>query len=243
MIIGICDYGIGGVSLYKRLRERSDVDVIYYSDAGYVPYGKVPEDELRQQVQKVIDFLFDQGAEYVAVACNAASTVLPKNPRVSGIIEHGLQVVRSAEITKTGVVGGYRTIESNSYKTPLELDGIAVKQVVAQALSIRIEAGDLNSAGLHNDIQAIFSPLVECDTVLLACTHYPVIAEQINAAFPNLTLLDPIDEMLEQLCARLPNMKGTNRVRWMTSGDCDVMKLAIDKAFNLTNLSIEKHVL
>ena len=243
MIIGICDYGIGGVSLYKRLRERSDVDVIYYSDAGYVPYGKVPEDELREQVQKVIDFLFDQGAEYVAVACNAASTVLPTNPRVSGIIEHGLQVVRSAEIAKTGVVGGYRTIESNSYKTPLELEGITVKQVVAQALSIRIEAGDLNSVDLHNDIQAIFSPLVACEAVLLACTHYPVIAEQINAAFPNLKLLDPIDEMLEQLCARLPNMKGENRVKWMTSGDCETMKQAIDKAFNLRNLTIEKHIL
>ena len=243
MIIGICDYGIGGVSLYKRLRERSDVDVIYYSDAGYVPYGKVPEAELQGQVQKVIDFLFDQGAAYVAVACNAASTVIPNDPRVSGIIEHGLHVVRSAKIRKTGIVGGYRTIESNSYKTPLELEGIAVKQVVAQALSIRIEAGDLHSAALYHDIQTIFSPLVACETVLLACTHYPVIAEQIQTAFPTLTLLDPIEEMLEHICANWPTMNGTNQVRWITSGDTQNMAVAIDKAFNLSNLTIEKHVI
>jgi len=243
MIIGICDYGIGGVSLYKRLREQSDVDVIYYSDAGYVPYGKVPETELRSQVQKVIDFLFDQGAEYVAVACNAASTVIPNDPHVSGIIEHGLQVVRSANIAKTGIVGGYRTIESNSYKTPLEMEGIKVKQVVAQTLSIRIEAGDLHSEELHNDVQTIFGPLAECETVLLACTHYPVITQQIQTAFPTLTLLDPIDQMLQYICTNWPNMKGDGQIRWITSGDTDKMKQSIDKAFKLTNLTIEKHVI
>jgi glutamate racemase len=240
MTIGICDYGIGGISLYKRLRELSDVDVIYYSDAGYVPYGKVPEAELREQVGRVIGFLFAQGADYVAVACNAASTVLPDHPQVAGIIEHGLQVVRDSQFRDVGIVGGYRTVTSNVYKTPLEQEGMTVRQNVAQALSIRIEAGDLESSQLLNDVETIFQPLADCETVLLACTHYPVIAETIRTVFPEMPLLDPMEHMVGHIRRSVPSLKGNRQERWITSGDTENMKQAAAKAFGVQLSTIEQ---
>lgn len=242
MTLGICDYGIGGISLYQRLRAETDVDVLYYSDAGYVPYGKVPEAELRGRVKNVLDFLFAQGADCIAVACNAASTVLPEDDRIVGIIEYGLQVVREANVSRVGVVGGFRTVESNLYKIPLEQEGIAVLQNPAQALSIRIEAGDVHSEGLLADIQAIFQPLTGCDSVLLACTHYPVIAEQIRSVVPGVALLDPMEHMVASVHRRFGPLKGGNTVRWMTSGDTKNMKRAALTAFGLPLTNIEQIV-
>jgi glutamate racemase len=240
MTIGICDYGIGGISLYKRLRAETDVDVLYYSDAGYVPYGKVPEAELRSQVQNVLDFLFEQGADCVAVACNAASTVLPQDDRIIGIIEYGLQVVREANVRKVGVVGGFRTVESNLYKTPLEREGMTVLQNPAQVLSIRVEAGDVHSDGLLSDIRTIFDPLSDCDSVLLACTHYPVIAGQIRSVVPGIVLLDPMEHMVASVHDRFGPLKGGNTIRWMTSGDTENMRQAARKAFGLQLTNIEQ---
>jgi glutamate racemase len=242
MTIGICDYGIGGISLYKRLRELSDVNVIYYSDAGYVPYGKVPEAELRAQVSRVIDFLFKQGVGYVAVACNAASTVLPDHPNVIGIIEHGLQVVRDSKFRDVGVVGGYRTVTSNVYKTPLEQEGILVRQNVAQALSIRIEAGDLESPELLADVATIFQPLENCQTILLACTHYPVIAGAIRTVLPEMMLLDPLEHMVSHILRNWPELQGDRHERWITSGDTENMKQAAAKAFGVQLSTIEQFV-
>jgi glutamate racemase len=240
MIIGICDYGIGGISLYKRLRELSDVDVIYYSDTGYVPYGKVPEDELRTQVRSVTDFLFEQGADHIAVACNAASTVLPVHPKIIGIIDHGLEVVRSAGTKSVGVVGGYRTILSNVYKTPLENEGMIVLQNVAQQLSIRIEAGDLHSPEMLSDVQTIFEPLSQCEAILLACTHYPAIADTIKTIVPDSQLLDPMENMVNYIHRNWPSLEGTKNERWITSGDTEKMKQAADKAFGVQLSTIEQ---
>jgi glutamate racemase len=242
MTIGICDYGIGGISLYKRLRELSDVDTIYYSDAGYVPYGKVPEAELRIQVQKVIGFLFAGGADYVAVACNAASTVLPDDPNTGGMIAHGLRAVRDTGATSVGIVGGYRTVLSEVYKKPLEAEGRLVKQQVAQALSIRIEAGDLASEELMTDIETIFAPLAGCENILLACTHYPVISDTILRVVPGMKLLDPMEHMVRHIQGVCGDLTGTKQERWVTSGDPEIMRQAAAKAFDVRLTTIEQLV-
>src|SRR5688572_32066629 len=93
MKIGICDYGIGGIGLYKLIREKTTADIIYFSDSGYTPYGKVAKEELENRIETVFEFLRSKGAEKIAVACNAASTVIPQDPNVSGIIEHAIQMV------------------------------------------------------------------------------------------------------------------------------------------------------
>lgn len=241
MTIGICDYGIGGISLYQRIRAVSDVDIVYYSDTGFIPYGKVPETELRQQVGRVIDFLKEQGAEYVAVACNAASTVLPQRPDVIGMIEFGLQTVLSAAPQLTGVIGGIRTVESEVYKKPLEESGITVIQQAAQILSIRIEAGDVNSKELRDDLAGIFEPLKSCETVLLACTHYPVIRNVMEEIAPGIRLLDPMDCMVNAVLDNWKGLSGTTTSRWITSGNTDTMRLAARNAFGL-ELPLIEHI-
>lgn len=230
MKIGICDYGIGGIGLYKLLRARCTADIIYFSDSGFTPYGKVPEEELRARVERVIAWLHEQDAEYIAVACNAASTVVRQNQNVTGIISHGINTVMQNQPKSVGIVGGARTIESNSYKSIFEKNGIETHQRVAQQLSIRIEAGDVDSPELDADISEIFAPLADEEYILLACTHYPAIAHRIRR-FTYAQLLDPSAEMAEWIFENWSGLNGDSTDRWVTTGNPEQMKFAAQKAF------------
>jgi glutamate racemase len=240
MKIGICDYGIGGIGLYKLIRQRSTVDVVYFSDSGYTPYGKVPEEELRLRLQNVIKHFNSLGISHIAVACNAASTVTPKDEKITGIIEHGINLVSKIKPTSISVVGGIRTIESNLYKKSFEKMEIQTVQKTAQQLSIRIEAGDIDSAELDKDIHDIFEPIKSSKYILLACTHYPVISEKILRFTKNATLLDPAEEMANWIFSNWTGLTGNSSASWLTTGNTEQMKYAAQRSYNVTINQIEK---
>jgi glutamate racemase len=233
MTIGICDYGIGGVSLYKELRAFSNADVVYFSDTGVPPYGKLSDTELRPRVAKVVGFLFDQGCDFVAIACNAASTASPEHPKVMNMIEFGLKAVEAVSPKSLGIVGGYRTVESKIYQQPLSAKIPVILQEVGQALSVRIEAGDINSKGMTADLKRIFEPLKNCESVLLACTHYPVLTNQIKTVIPHVQLIDPMEHMVTSISEKYPQLRGGGSTRWITSGSVDKMRVAAKKAFDV----------
>ena len=240
MKIGICDYGIGGLGLFKLIRPKTTVDIVYLSDSGYTPYGKLPEPELRTRLQKIIDYFHSQGIQHIAVACNAASTVIPDEINITGVIEHGVNAVIKAKPDKIGVVGGVRTIESNLYKNAFEKVGIGTIQQPAQQLSIKIEAGDINSLELELAIRDIFEPLKNLNYILLGCTHYPVIADKIRAFTNNTQLIDPIPEMTEWILRNWQELTGDQTVEWITTGNIEKMKVASKNAFNLQIDNIQK---
>lgn len=240
MTIGICDWGIGGVGLYQLLRKRSSVDVIYFSDTGYTPYGKVPENELKTRLSLVFQYLRNCDAEKILVGCNAASTVIENNDEVIGIIDHGINVVMSSGVNEIGIVGGKRTIESEIYKTRLETKGVKVHQRIAQPLSARIEAGDIDSEGLSLDIREIFGPIKDMKSILLACTHYPLINDKIAEFTGDTILLDPAEEMVDWIFDHWEIGEGSNQVKWQTSGDTLQMKNSLEKLYKISTNQIEK---
>ncbi len=239
MAIGICDWGIGGVGLYQLIRKRSSVDIIYFSDTGYTPYGKVPEDELKARLTKVFEYFQSLGVHQVIVGCNAASTVLMEDPNIIGVIEHGVNLVLKHHPKEIAIVGGKRTIESEIYKTKLEASGLKVHQRIAQPLSARIEAGDIASDGLMDDIKAIFEPIKTVEHILLACTHYPLIQSELRKFTGDSIFLDPAEEMVDWIFNnwKIDNEQGN--VRWLTSGDTIQMKNSLSKLYKIENTHID----
>lgn len=78
MSLGIIDWGIGGVSIYKLIKERlADVPVVYFSDTGVTPYGKMSRRDLVARLNSVILFLKGRGVTHLVIGCNAASTAIP----------------------------------------------------------------------------------------------------------------------------------------------------------------------
>lgn len=241
--LAILDWGIGGLGFYKLLKSRHpDVPVTYFSDAGAVPYGRLPAPLLTERLRTVLRALASRGVDHVVVACNAASTVLPgivrdtTVPRVVGVIEQGIIAVReegtgNGEGTVIGVIGGERTIRSGVYGRALRRDGYRVRQRVAQPLSGLIERGEIDSPTLHDELARILKPLHDVDTLLLACTHYAAITDTIARHLPDATIIDPIDGLMRWIEREWELPGGEGDDLFLTSGDPDVMIESARRAF------------
>ena len=202
----VLDWGIGGLSVYNEIRKRDpERSLLYLSDAGAVPYGQMPRAVLTRRVQEIAHRLAALGIRRLVVACNAASTVLPDlaaafrrlDLQVTGVIEHGVALVEQGDSQKIGILGGRRTVLSQSYARPLRQAGRAVRGRVAQPLSALIEQGELESAALTDLLRRLLAPLRSMDAVVLACTHYPAIRPQIQAFLPGVELVDPAEATAE----------------------------------------------
>ena len=205
MRLGILDWGIGGVGFYALARARlPKLPVVYWSDAGAVPYGKQAPAELARRVAAIARWMKrEAGVTHLAVACNAASSVLPAIdladdtlPEITGVIKHGVRAAlqRTAPGQIVGVVGGRRTILSGAYRRALP--GRTVRQRVAQPISARVEAGDLGSEALGRELDAIMAPLRDVDLLVLACTHYPALRSAFAQRAPGAEIVDPAAELL-----------------------------------------------
>lgn len=247
-MIGILDWGIGGLGFFKALRrQHPGIPVVYWSDAGETPYGKLPSARLAARVREVAGRLAELGVRRVVVACHAASTVLPAlgvgdtvgvvdtpaGPvEMTGVIAHALRLARNSPVRSVGVIGGRRTILSGIYRRGLAAPGRAVHQRVAQPLSARVEAGDLSSAALERELTAILRPLRQVDALLLACTHYPALAPRLAAHLPGARLLDPVDELLAWV-SRHWRAHASGPDRFLTTGDPAAMRRAAAAAFGV----------
>ncbi len=237
MKIGIVDWGVGGLGFYQLLHEhRPDIDVVYLGDQGQPSYGTLSHAVLAARISGIAAEMHHRGAERVVVACNAASTVLRsvKSPvPISGVIEPTLRHLLTTDSKlPVGVIGGRRTILSGSYSRPLRHHGYTVLPRVAQPLSAIIEAGKQAEAG--PELQTILGPILSVPRLVLACTHYIVLADQIRELMPQVEFEDPATITWREIEPLLPapsSTKGTDQ--FFTTGDPARMKLAAQLAFGV----------
>jgi len=239
--LGILDWGIGGVGILRALRRRTrQVPVIYLSDSGYTPYGRLGSGELARRVTQALRRLTERGATSIIVACNAASTVLDDDDvrrgcavPVSGVIEPALALTRAQGSGSIGILGGARTIRSGVYRRGLRRYRRLIVQRIAQPLSAHVEAGSTGSQRCYTDLERILSPLRALDAVLLACTHYPALAGQIAARLPGVPLLDPSEWVVERVLSMhaLPRRRAADLL--LTTGDPSRMRDAAAQAWGV----------
>jgi glutamate racemase len=247
--VGILDWGIGGVGLLRALRQRSRVPVMYLSDCGHTPYGKLPAAALSARVSKLLAWMVQRGASSVVVACNAASSVLDEAESsarigvpVLGMVGPAVVLCETLNPRKLGVIGGSRTIRSGVYGARLRRGGREVVQRIAQPLSAHVEAGTTRTRRCAADLDRILDPLRAMDAVLLACTHYPAMADAIAERLPGVPLLDPAERVVEQLLATLPLPTRGVADLLFTSGDPRMTETAALRAWgmNLRNCRAQR---
>jgi glutamate racemase len=240
--LGIVDWGIGGLGLVQALdRAAPGLPVLYWSDAGATPYGRMRVDELADRLRAVVDALAERGATEVVLACNAASTVVGRlggaAVPVEGIIDHGLASVPEELTGHIGVIGGRRTIAAGHYRRGLAGRGRVVLSRVAQPLSAHIEAGRTGSPQFLTDLTKILGPLRRVDALVLACTHYPAASRWFAAALPHALLIDPAERMAAAIAERYPYTRGSavlgKRV-YLTTGDPEAMRQGAARAWGTT---------
>ena len=147
--IGIMDWGIGGMSVYQALRLRGLThDVVYFSDAGQTPYGRLPETDLRARFEVIGAYMKSQGCDRVLVACNAASSALKgevehfQDLPFYSIVPAGVHIVNQHQASNVGVIGGERTIQSGIYHEAFKHNPKHFAFCAAQPLSLVMESAD-----------------------------------------------------------------------------------------------------
>lgn len=235
--LGIIDWGIGGVGIYKLIKEEiGDVPVTYFSDTGATPYGKMSRRELVARLDNVIEFLIGRGVTHIIIGCNAASTAIPylkdHGTPVRGVIEPAIAFTAKLKPAKLGLIGGRRTVLSGVYRRGFRELGISVCQRIAQPLSGLIESGDTSSRTLQTTAQHILTPLSGSSHILLACTHYPAIASVLRQYVPPGTkFIDPANEMVKVV--KKWKLSGTGSDQFLTSGDAAAMRRSAKIAFGV----------
>lgn len=237
-MLGIIDWGIGGVSIYKLIKERlGDISVVYLSDTGAAPYGKMKRNELANRLDSVIEFLKNKGVTRLIIGCNAASTAIPDladhGIPIEGVIDAAVAVAVKAKPTRLGLIGGRRTVLSGVYRDSFAMRGINLEQRIAQPLSGLIESGDISSDKLRAEAKQILSPLRNCSHILLACTHYPAIENVLgDLVSPTTKFIDPAKAVVDE--ASRWKFAGKGGDRFFTTGDPVQMKRSAKMAFGVT---------
>jgi len=222
-MLGIIDWGIGGISIYKLIKEqRPDAAILYFSDTGATPYGKMARRELASRLDTVIEFLIAKGMTRLVIGCNAASTAIPDladhGIKIDGVIEPAVAAAAKLEPKDLGIIGGRRTVVSGVYRQAFAKRGITIKQRIAQPLSGLIESGDTSSELLQAEANRILSPLRNCSHVLLACTHYPAIVPLLkHFVSPSTEFIDPAAAVVKKIRNLSTLAEGKDQV--FTTGD------------------------
>ncbi len=188
--IGVFDSGLGGFSVLRELAQYLPSErFCYVADSHYAPYGEKSPSLILQRSRVCCDWLILQGVKAIVVACNTATAAAVQQLRADyalPIIAMEPAVKPAARMTHSGRIGVLATsgtLSSEKYEALLHQHAAHV-QVYSQpcpGLVEEIEKGDFTSAELLSLLKRYIQPLIaqQVDTLILGCTHYPLIREQI----------------------------------------------------------------
>ncbi len=202
--IGIFDSGYGGLTVFKSIAAHlPQYDYVYLGDNRRAPYGNRSFDTVHQYTLECVRWFFGMGCPLVIIACNTASAKalrtiqqldLPRiDPykRVLGVIRPTAEVIGSYTMSRSvGILGTKGTVISGSYEIEINkfFPDIRVHQMACPMWVPLIENGEYASPGADYFVQKYLDELLsqspDIDTILLACTHYPLLIDKIKQHLP-----------------------------------------------------------
>jgi len=207
--IGVLDSGLGGLTVVKEvIRQLPNENVIFIGDEARMPYGVKTHEQIIAYTREMVQYLIDQNVKLIIYGCNTATANALMELRqeftipMLGVIKPGAR--EATKITKTkhvGIIGTEATINSKSYsKTISEMNPeIDVLGVPAQKFVALVEADKADSQEAKDNIQETLRPFKDSnyDTLILGCTHFPMLKKQINEFLPKMKLIDPAVSTVE----------------------------------------------
>lgn len=230
--IGIFDSGFGGLTVFRSIAEHlPEYDYIYLGDTARAPYGNKSFKSIYDYTWQSVQWLFKQGCPLVILACNTASakalrTIQQQNlpvaypdRRVLGVIRPTAEVIGDfTETNRIGVLGTTGTVQSESYLLEIRhfFPNVKVFQQACPLWVPLIESGEYNNPGADYFVQLYLDQLLaqssDIDTVLLACTHYPLLMDKIKAFLPSVVNVisqgDIVAKSLINYLQRHPEIEG-----------------------------------
>ena len=229
--IGIFDSGYGGLTILKEIKSHlPQYDFIYLGDNARTPYGTRSYETVYQYTLECTKWLFDQGCPLIILACNTASAkalrtiqqidlpAMGGEKNVLGVIRPTAEIIGKYSTTAhIGILGTKGTVKSGSYLIEIEkfFPGAKVYQQACPLWVPMIENGECDSEGaaffIEKDLKLLLEQSPEIDTILLGCTHYPLIINTIKRFLPEgisiISQGEIVAESLQDYLVRHPEME------------------------------------
>ena len=246
--IGIFDSGLGGLSVAREIRDLlAGEDLLYIADSAWCPYGGRQHEEIRARAHFLTESLLSAGSKLIVVACNTATIAAVESLRATypvGFVGMEPAVKPAVAATRGGVVGVLATGAALSGEKFHQLvarhaGGVRVITQPCPGLVEQVETGDLDGAETRALVLRYTLPLLEAgaDTLVLGCTHYPLLRELIQSVVgPEVELIDTGAAVARQV-ARLLERDGlaraepghAGRLRLRSTGDADALARVLPK--------------
>jgi glutamate racemase len=214
--IGVFDSGVGGLTVVRALMERLPFEsIIYFGDTARVPYGVKSSETITVYASQITEFLLQQGVKLLIIACNTMAAVAHQavadlsSVPVLDVIDAGTRSTVAVKHTKNvGVIGTPATIASNAYERAIHRYNPDIR-IVSRACPLfvpLIEEGWLDHQVTRLTAREYLSPMLtdNIDTLVLGCTHYPLIKELLQEVVGNdIRLVDSAEAMAEMAATLL----------------------------------------
>lgn len=254
--IGVLDSGLGGISVLRELvKLMPGEDFLYYGDSANAPYGTRTPEEVIDLTKKDVKFLLDHGAKAIVVACNTATSVAIRELRaayeseipVIGIEPALKPAVKAKEHSKVVVMATPMTLTQTKFNSMMHVyeDDANIIKMPCPGLVEYIESGVLDGPVLDAYLEKQFAPYdkTKIDSVVLGCTHYPLVRDAIQKHLPGVAIYDggfgtakQTKRRLEE-CGLLSDRKSGGKVQIFNSKNTEEI---LELSRRLLNLCQEK---
>lgn len=205
--IGVFDSGVGGLTVMRALIDLLPSEsFVYFGDTARTPYGPKPADDVVKFSIEIGEMLHERGVKFLVDACNTSTAVALDtlaerlDVPIVGVIEPGIRAAqRATRSGRVGVIGTVGTVGSGAYDRVAASVAPDIELVAAACPGFVefVEAGDLDSYQVHVLAERLLAPVVDAhvDTLVLGCTHYPLLARTIaDVMGPDVVLVSSADE-------------------------------------------------
>jgi glutamate racemase len=214
-IIGVRDSGVGGLTVAHQIKKLlPHAHLLYFADTAHVPYGDRTPEEVKYFALNISEWLLSQGAQTLIFACNTSSAYALEIARerfpvpVFGMIEPGAQAALSTTRNhKIGILATHATVDSRVYSHTIQRMSpqTQVWEIACPRFVPLVESEQIQSVEAHSATRKYLQPLLTAgvDTVVLGCTHYPLLLPVLNEIAPQLHFVDPAEFLAQEVAAQL----------------------------------------
>lgn len=210
--LGFFDSGVGGLTVVRAVQDLLPwEDVVYLGDTARLPYGSKSPETIRQFAAEDVDFLLEKGVKAIVVACNTATAHAQPDfwktcpVPIMGVIEPGVEAaLANQDADRIGIIATRGTIGSHAYQHALATRkrGLMIHGVATPLLVPLIEENWISEDVTREVLRKYLEPLIakEIDTLMLACTHYPLLIPLLTEVLPeDVRLVDSATTCAEHL--------------------------------------------
>lgn len=252
--IGVFDSGVGGLTVLNSIKSLlPNENIIYIGDNYHCPYGDKTPAQLFKYASGIVEYFIKQNVKLIVLACNTtSSTVLERlqmtypEVMIIGVIDATVNDFINRKVANTLIIATVATIKSNKYsETIKQIDSkIETFSLATPKLVPLVESGKYKE-GIYDVLHEYLDDYKEkVQSIILGCTHYPILKEQIENVLPNIEYVsssEAISKSVKDILSKkkLLNLNKSNYIKIYTTGDVDEFIYSSSGFFDYTNLKVE----